>query len=120
VVGDVWEKMARASKGQLRNPQGWAADMADLKAAEAYGAELLHVHDLENARHYWACLALLRRHGFPLDRGFGPQVGLDLGWWRPTRDAAEALAAQDAMPPEPEPGAPIQLGLFGVGVAYGR
>jgi hypothetical protein len=104
----------------LRTPKAWAVDLADLAAAEACGLALVHVHDLENLRHYWATLATVRRRGFAFERGHGRQWALPLEHWRPSRDAALALDAADSEPPEPTPGEMVQMALFGQAVRHGR
>jgi len=65
----------------LRQPQAWAVDTADLEAAEACGATLLLIEDIESGRQYLASLAVIRRHGFEFDRGHGRQVALVLHRW---------------------------------------
>jgi hypothetical protein len=119
-VGDTWEKTARASEHMLRTPKAWAVDLADLDAAERCGLQCVDIHDLEGLRHYWATLATVRRRGFGFERGHGRQWALPLEHWRPSRDAALALDAADSKPPEPEPGEPVQMALFGQAVRHGR
>ena len=108
MVGDCWQKTVCASKHLLRVPKGWAMDAADLDAAQAVGARLVHLHDLETLRHYWATPATIRARGFVLERGAGRQIALPLEHWRATRAEAAAVA-------EPERGAPgvKQLALWG-------
>ncbi len=107
---DVWTKAAQASRHMLKTPRAWALDLADIEAAEGRGAHLVHIHDLEQQRHYWAAIEVVWRLGFRFDRGFGEQLALALDQWRSTRSEAEALA--EALR-EPEPVA-VQLGLFEV------
>ena len=97
---------------------GWLTDrgvenviaVSDIEAAEGRGAHLVHIHDLEQQRHYWAAIEVVWRLGFRFDRGFGEQLALALDQWRSTRSEAEALAETLR---EPEPAA-VQLGLFEV------
>ena len=98
VSGDVWTKSARASVHMLQTPRAWALDVADLDAAERCGVRLVHIHDLEQVRHYWASVATVRRRGFAFNRRHGEQVALTLEHWRPTRELAEAVSVE----PEPE------------------
>ncbi len=95
--GIVWTKSVRASAHMLRTPKAWALDAADLELAEQCGARLVHIHDLEQLRHYWATLETIRRRGFAFDRGHGAQVALCLEHWAATRGEAEAAE------PKPEP-----------------
>lgn len=99
VSGDVWTKSARASVHMLQTPRAWALDVADLDAAERCGVRLVHIHDLEQLRHFWATTATIRRRGFAFNRRHGEQVALTLEHWRPTRALAEAVSVE----PEPEP-----------------
>lgn len=110
VSGDVWTKSARASAHMLRAPKGWALASSDLNGAQGRGVHLVHIHDLEQLRHYWATLDTIQRHGFVFNRGFSEQVGVALDCWRPTRGEPQALAQPE---PESEPTGPLQLSLFG-------
>ena len=65
----------------LKCPPGWAVDRQDLSAAERAGAELLLIEDTESGRQYLASLDVIKRHGFPVSRGHGEQVGLALSRW---------------------------------------
>jgi len=107
VRGAVWRKSARGSVHMLKVPKAWAMDVADLDAAEAVGARLVLIHDLEALRKYWASIATIRAKGFAFDRGHGRQVALALEHWTDSAEAAEAAA------PEPETVGFRQLGLFG-------
>ena len=70
-------------------------DVQDLDAAEACGAELLSVEDVESGKTYLASLAVIRKHGLELDRGFGLQVALPLHRWHTfSADAAPAVQLQ--------------------------
>ena len=81
VEGGVWRKRLCASKHFLRKPPAIAVDVQDLERAEACGAELLSVVDVETGRTYLAALSVIRKHGLELDRGFGLQVALPLHRW---------------------------------------
>jgi hypothetical protein len=96
----------------LRVPKAWALDVADLDAAEALDVKMVHIHDLESRRHYWAATETIRARGFRLDRGAGGQLAVALEWWRPTRREADRIAAA-RRETEREPQA-RQLELFGV------
>lgn len=113
VERDVWTKSVRGSVHMLKVPRGWALDVADLDGAEALGAWLVHLHDLEQLVNHWATIATIRARGFAFDRGHGRQVGLGLEHWRPTRQDAEA---PNAVKTADGPLA-VQLDMFGRVVA---
>jgi hypothetical protein len=94
IQGDTWVKSARGSVNLLKVPKGWALDQEDLARAKSAGAAVVHICDLETRRHYWATIEVIRTKGFVFDRGHGRQVGLVLEHWRPSRQQAEALAAE--------------------------
>ena len=81
VVGTVWYKQVAASKHQLRQPPAWCVDCDDLDAAQAAGATLLLVEDVESGRQFLASLDVIKRHGFRFDRGCGSQLALPLKRW---------------------------------------
>jgi len=81
IQGNVWRKRLYASKHFLRKTPDVAVNLEDLDAAERCGAELLCVVDVETNRTYLASLAVIRKHGLELDRGFGLQVALPLHRW---------------------------------------
>jgi len=81
IRGNTWHKTVRASVHMLRAPEGWAVDLGDLDAAARAGATLLLIEDCESGKQYLASLAVIRRHGIPLDRGFGAQLALPLKRW---------------------------------------
>lgn len=94
IAGDVWRKDARASVHALREPRAWALDCADLARAEACGAVMVCIVDLESGREFWASLAAVRSHGFTVSRGAGAQVALRLERWAPSRDAVREAEAE--------------------------
>jgi hypothetical protein len=81
VTGDVFYKVISGSKHFLRQPPAIAFDISTLDDAENVGARLLEVKDRETGRVYRASLALVRSVGFPVNRGFGNQVGVNLGYF---------------------------------------
>lgn len=106
VAGGVFSKRAQASKHMLRAPRGWALDADTLAELRALGVVTVTVTDTESDTTYSAPLAEFSAHGVALNRGFGPQVALPLGYWR-VNGQPPALA-----PREPDPDAPRQLSLF--------
>jgi hypothetical protein len=106
VAGGVFSKRVRGSVHMLRAPRGWALDVPTLADLRALGVVTVTVTDTESDTTYSAPLAEFSAHGVALNRGFGPQVALPLGYWR-VNGQPPALA-----PREPDPDAPRQLSLF--------
>jgi len=75
-------KKCSARSHQLRKPVGWALDEGVLRQAEAAGASLVRIEDRDTGRAFVTTPTVLRAHGFPLERGFGAQRALALGFWR--------------------------------------
>ncbi|MGI6367899.1 MAG: hypothetical protein ACOX2L_05990 [Anaerolineae bacterium] len=96
IVRGIWTKPVHGSVHMLHTPPAWALDVDDVQAAERGGATMIHIHDLETRHHYWATIETLRRRGFPLNRGYGDQLGLLLQYWAPLPE--EAQAASHATP----------------------
>lgn len=81
----VFHKKVCASRHLLRKPEGWASDIFVLDQLEALGVEQIWLTDRESGKRYNATVGDFRRHGIPLDRGFGPQLVLPLRFWRTTQ-----------------------------------
>ena len=95
VDGDTFTKRVRGSIHQLRTPRAWCLDLRSLDDAEAAGAVRVEIHDVESGCVYRADIALIRRRGFRVSRGFGVQVALPLELWavtRPGQPAARQLS----------------------------
>jgi len=105
VAGGVFSKRVRGSVHMLRAPRGWALDADTLGELRALGVATVAVTDTETGTAYTAPLAEFDAHGVPLDRGFGPQVALPLGYWR-VNGQPPALAKRS------DPDGPRQLPLF--------
>jgi hypothetical protein len=82
IEGGVFSKEARGSLHRLRRPSAWCLDCYSLDAAERAGAHSVAVIDIETGRVYSATISTIRRLGFPVNRGSGRQVGLELRHWR--------------------------------------
>lgn len=78
VEGDLFKKSVHASKHFLRRPAAICFDVGTLDQAEAVGAVLVEVTDIESGRTYRASITKIRERGFSVNRGFGRQVGLPL------------------------------------------
>jgi hypothetical protein len=88
-------KLVNPPEHQLRHPPAWANDRVVLDRVRDAGAGLVCHEDRGTRRRWWATLAVFSEHGFPVERGYGDQVGLPLKFWRVE-----------------DPGAPKQLDLF--------
>lgn len=63
----------------LNRPRAIAFDAALLAEAEAQGATTLRVECGRDR--FEASLVTFRAHAFAVNRGFGAQLALELGWW---------------------------------------
>jgi len=98
VVGKTFHKRLLERVHKLRSPSAWCFDVASLDEAEELGATEVELTAWDTGRTYWAAIATIRAQSFPVDRGFGEQVGLAERYWRVTT-----------------PGGPEQLALWGEG-----
>lgn len=105
VIAGVLYKRQIGSVHMLRAPRGWALDR-DPSERHRLGVHTVHITDTETGTVYVAPLAEFDMHGVPLDRGFGPQIVLPLGYWH-VDGQPPALAKREP------PGAGRQLALFG-------
>lgn len=81
VSGDVYRKEVQGSKHRLNRPPAWAIDCQDLKNAERLGATRIEIHDCETQIIYTSTVENFRAHALPVNRGFGPQLALELKYW---------------------------------------
>ena len=81
----VFHKRVRRSRHLLRQPEGWASDIAVLDRLDTLGVELMVLTDVESGNRYRATVGDFRRHGIRLDRGYGPQLVLPLDFWNTTQ-----------------------------------
>ncbi len=82
VQDGVFRKRVRGSRHMLRKPKkAWALDVQSLEQAEALGAWLVELLDLESGLRYRAPISRIRLRGFRLDRGHGEQLALRLEEW---------------------------------------
>ena len=109
LVRDFWLREVDGERHQLRRPAAWAMDTTDLDAAEQAGARFVRILDRLSGRSFWASIGTIRARGFPVNRGHGEQLGLELSHWAATRELAEA---SEDCPLERDPG-PRQLCLLG-------
>jgi len=92
VIGDTFRKHVQGSRHMLQKPRAWAGDGAVLRQAEALGARIVEVHDLEDGTVYSAPLERFWQRGIRVNRGYGEQVALLLSDWLPAgQPAVEAV-----------------------------
>lgn len=76
----------------LRRPPAIAFDWQLLRQAQKWGATKIRVEC--GSDWYEAPMSLFNEHRFDVNRGFGDQVALELGWWK--KNGAEAVRVQRA------------------------
>lgn len=100
-------RKVQGSKHFLRKPPAITNDLEALAEAERLGADRVRIVDSESGIEYLCAILVIRDYGFPIDRGYGKQIGLTFAYWvkvapdgtvtAPTLPKAVAKAA-----PEPE------------------
>ena len=81
VLGDTFHKTLQPGHF-LRKPPAICFDVSSLADAAALGARKEHVTDAQTKHVYQAAFSAIRANGFPVRRGFGEQVGLELRYWQ--------------------------------------
>ena len=103
IRGRAWIKRVRKSQHVLRIPYGWALDVADLEAADACGAQYVELREQEQKHIYRASTVVLRSKGVDIDRGYGAQIALPMGYW--------TVDGQEPVLPSPPPARQLALGV---------
>lgn len=116
ICGNVLTRRC-SSRQFLHKPQAICYLRASLEQAERAGITLLEVEAPDRGQVYRASLAKFWAKAFPLNRGHGEQLGLDLGEWE-TEDGGPEPPEPPQMPAvnaaEPEDMAwAVPLPLFG-------
>ena len=107
VLGGTFRKdNLYGSRHMMRKPLGWALDVESLAQAKRLGAEVVQLSDRETGHIYRAPLILIREKGIRLNRGYGSQVCLPLGFWE-----VDGRTPQRA-PVDANGSSPTQLSLF--------
>ena len=91
----------------LRKPRGWAVDDYVIADLHEQGVTHITVTDTEKEITYAAQLVTFEQYGVPINRGFGAQVVLPLGYW-----GVDGKSSRLGQTPQPDPDAPHQLPLF--------
>lgn len=113
VSGNTFSKFIAGSKHLLRSPRAICFDRSTLQDAAAAGATYVEVHDWETSTVYEISFDAIHEYSFPVLRGHGDQVGVELSHWsiNGAVPVAEQRAAQTNKEREE-----LQLNLFeGVG-----
>jgi hypothetical protein len=115
--GDVYSKTVSGSIHRLKRPPAWAVDARDLVEAERRGAVRIEICDLETQITYTATIEQFRARALPVNRGYGPQLALELRDWTYTAPLKTGgVLAVKVSDPRPRP---RQISLF-EGVHHGR
>lgn len=85
------------AKHFLRKPPAIAFDLSVIRQAEELGATHIRVVDTTSRSVYRVTMKKFRAIGFPVNRGYGAQMGLTLPHWTESR---------------PDESTPTQLSLF--------
>lgn len=81
VAEGTFHKQIQGSKHLLRTPRAICFDVSTLRDAVAAGATRVEVTDTETQTTYSTTFDRLRERCFPVQRGFGNQVGMTLEHW---------------------------------------
>jgi hypothetical protein len=80
VIGHEFVKYLRGNHFLYR-PPAIALDCGSLKEAELAGANIVRIIDQESGKVYRALISTIHNKGFPVNRGYGEQIGLLLPLW---------------------------------------
>ena len=108
------------SKHLLKKPLAITNDVEALVKAESLGADRVRIVDSESGIEYSAPVQLIPEYGVRLNRGYGDQLYLMLGYWVQTDKHGNVTPATM---PKPAPVAPVeaaQSSLFDLGTTGKR
>lgn len=77
----TYYRKVQGSKHFLRKPPAITNDLEVLAEAERLGADRCRIIDAETGVEYLCAILVIREYGFPIDRGFGKQIGLTFAYW---------------------------------------
>lgn len=113
INGPLLTKQADSIRHMLKQPPGWAWDVAILDHAKGRGVTHTEVTDTETGITYRAAIADFETFGAPINRGHGPQIVLPAGYWSQWRNG-QRLAQPLHEGQQQQPAGARQLGLFEV------
>lgn len=103
----TYYRRVEGSRHFLRKPPAITNDLEALAEAERLGADRVRIVDAETGTEYTCILAVIRDYGFPIDRGYGQQIGLTFAYW--VKVAPDGTVTAPTLPkavakvaPEPE------------------
>lgn len=91
----------QGSKHFLRKPLAITNDVDALAEAERLGADRVRIVDSETGIEYTCIITVIRDYGFPVNRNYGEQIGLPLGYWIKT--APDGTVTPPTLPKQPQP-----------------
>lgn len=95
-------RRVEGSKHFLRKPPSITNDLGALAEAERLGADRVRIVDSETRIEYLCAIAVIREHGFYLNRGHNKQLALPLAYW--IKCAPDGTITQPTLPKRgPEP-----------------
>ena len=80
VIGDTFYKRIK-TKHFLQQPPGLGFDRSTLVDAQAAGANRAEIINIDNGKIYRASFEIIIGKGISIDRGYGAQICLPLGYW---------------------------------------
>ncbi len=89
VDGATFTSVRAAEKHMLRKPPAWALDASVLRQLRDLGVERVVIITTDWHITYHAPLDAFFAHGFHIERGYGRQVGLKLGYWSAQIEGAD-------------------------------
>jgi len=106
LIGDTFHRTAKGSVHMLRKPPAWAVDACVLPQLHEGNGQKVTGTDTETGTTYTATLATFERYAIHLNRGYGPQRALPLGYW-----SVDGKPPKLGQPQQPKPDSPRQLVL---------
>lgn len=105
-------RRVEGSRHFLRKPPAITNDVDALAEAERLGADRVRIVDSETGIEYLCAILVIREYGFPIDRGYGKQIGLPFAYW--VKTAPDGTITPPTLPKAVAPVAPVveQPALF--------
>jgi len=80
----IFHKRVRGSVHMLREPASWCIDSEVVEILDKLNCESIEVIDTETQSVYTVDFAKFQEKAFTIDRGYGEQKALPLGYWKIT------------------------------------